>query len=647
MGRKSQLMRHTLLCTLLALLGVGIPICQARAQQVASLDDLRALSITQLANVEITSVSKRPQPISAAPAAAYVITADDIRRSGARNIQEALSLAPNLEVARLNSYNWTITARGFNSPESSNKLLVLIDGRSVYSPLADAVYWESLDVPVSDIERIEVLSGPGGSLYGANAVNGVIDIITRNSADTKGFAADLTAGNTERTGTVRYGGTLGDHASFRVYGTGFDRNASIATSPNENFDDAWRGGQLGFRADQQEDRDALMLEGDIYENSPVDNAGINKVWGGSIQGRWTRQLEDADTISLLAYYDNQEHSSSGLRDRLDTYDIQLQKDMQPRGEHTITWGGEARISREDLHSTGLFFFAKPLTTIGLGNIFAQDQIALNDALTLTTGLKTEYNTYSGIDWMPSARIGWRAGDDTLLWAAISRAVRTPSKIDRELQGPGILLPSPHFESEELTAYELGYRSQPLTNMSLSVSLFYNVYNHLRNDPYANGTSLPVILANGLKGNTYGMEVWGTYGLADWWRLNAGFNLLEKDFHLAPGQTDFSQLQAAGEDPHWQAQLRSDMNITSNLELETAVRGIGQVERLLLTGPPFTVVPAYVEADAKISWQFADGLVLSLDGRNLLHNHHLEVNDPSTSPSRDIERSVYVSLRARL
>ena len=646
MGRTSQLIRHTLLRIFFTLLGMGVTIGQAHAQQIASIDDLRALSITQLANVEITSVSKRPQPISTASAAAYVITADDIRRSGARNIPEALSLAPNLEVARLNAYNWTITARGFNSPESSNKLLVLIDGRSVYSPLADAVYWELLDVPVADIERIEVLSGPGGSLYGANAVNGVIDIVTRNSADTRGLAADMTAGNTERSGTVRYGGTLGDHASFRIYATGFDRNATKEAAPNENFDDAWRGGQIGFRADQHVDRDALMLAGDIYENSPVDNDGINKVWGGSFQARWTRQLENADTLSILAYYDNQEHSSSNLQDRLDTYDIQLQHDMQARDAHTITWGGEARIWREDLHSTGLFFFAKPLTTIGLGNIFAQDQIALNHALTLTAGLKAEYNTYSGVDWMPSVHIGWRIEDNSLLWAAISRAVRTPSKIDRELQAPGILLPSPHFASETLTAYEVGYRSQPLTNMSLSVSLYYNVYDDLRSDPYANGTSLPVILANGLKGNTYGVEVWSSYGVADWWRLNAGFNWLGRNFHLAPGQTDFSQLQAAGEDPHWQAQLRSDMNIAPNLELETAVRGIGQVERLLNTGP-FTVVPAYVEADMRVGWQFVDGLVLSLDGRNLLHNRHLEVNDPSTSPSRDIERSVYVSLRARL
>ncbi len=606
--------------------------CSALAQ---SIEELGRLSIGQLANIEVTSVTKSPEPLSRAAASVYVITAAEIIRSGATNLPEVLRLAPNLEVARLNAYNWAITARGFNSPESDNKLLVLIDGRSVYSPLADTVFWPAIDVPLDNIERIEVISGPGGTLWGANAVNGVINIITKSSADTQGGLQDAGGGNQDRQEFLRYGGRIGPDTTYRAYGYGFDRASTPPYHGTSPPSDAFIGGQSGFRVDGSAGPNNYTIQGDLYDHGQVIDDGLH-YWGGNLNSWWSRRLENGSTVKLQAYYESDTQTAPTILERLDTYDVQGQQNLT-LGRHQLVWGAEGRAWQEGVFSSGPFFFAQPEKILWLGNVFAQDEISLRPDLVLTLGMKAEYYTYTGVAPLPNIRLGWQATPDIFLWSAVSRAIRTPSRIDRELENPGFLAPSPNFQNEELTAFEVGYRGQLLRKLSLSVSAFYNIYDDIRTDAFTNG-GFPIVLMNGLAGPTYGIEAWATYAVTDWWRLKPGIDWLRKDLTLKPGATDFSSGQALGQDPPYQAQLRSEMELAQKIEFDTMLRGVGEVDR--------THVPAYVEADARLAWHTTSTITLEIDGFNLLHAYHLEVYDPSTSPPRYIPRSVFFRMRAR-
>ena len=622
-------------------MGVAVVLAAIAGRQAhgQSIEELGRLSIEELANINITSVTKSPEPLSRAAAAVFVITANDIIRSGATNLPEVLRLAPNLEVARLNAYNWAITARGFNSPESDNKLLVLIDGRSVYSPLADTVFWPAVDVPLDNIERIEVISGPGGTLYGANAVNGVINIVTKNSADTQGGLQDVGGGNQDRQDTLRYGGRIGDNTTYRVYGYGFDRASTPPYHATNVPTDAFYGGQSGFRVDGKAGFDAYTVQGDLYNHVVVSDGG--QFWGGNLNGWWSHRLDNGSTIKLQAYYESDTQNAPNVPpppnvlERLDTYDLQGQQNLKA-GIHQLVWGAEVRAWQVGVFSSGPFFFAQPEKPLWLANAFAQDEISLRPDLVLTLGLKAEYYTYTGLAPLPNIRLGWQARPDIFLWSAISRAIRTPSRIDRELESPGFLAPSPDFQSEKLTAFEVGYRGQPTQQISLSVSAFYNYYNDLRTDALTNG-GFPVVLMNGLAGNTYGVEAWASYSITEWWRLRPGANWLHKNITLNPGATDFSQGQSLGEDPAYQAQLRSEINLSATVEFDTTLRAVGRVSR--------SNVPPYVEADARLAWHANARTTFEVDAFNLLHPNHLEVFDPSTSPPRYIPRSVFFRMRA--
>jgi len=629
----------------LALALAAAPLSPTRADE--SVDALSKLSIDQLADITITSVSRRAEPLSGAPASVFVITAEDIHRSGATSLPEALRLAPNLEVARINSYSYAIAARGFNSPESSNKLLVLIDGRSVYSPLGATVFWETLDIPVSTIARIEVISGPGGTLWGANAVNGVINVITKSSGEMAGASLDVTAGSFDRTGTLSYGGDLSDSAHFSAYVTGFDRGPTSAVSDTDTSTDVWAGGQVGARIDGKWDADSYQLQSAVYSNALIDQTApsYTSVWGGNLMARWTHPLNEASSVDLQTYYSQDGRAIPGLSELLDTYDIQGQYNSHLWSADSFVGGGEFRLWRETLRSPGNFFFAQPAATLTLGNFFVQDEFPLSRSLRMTLGFKGEENNYSGFDYMPNARLAWQASNANLLWAAVSRAVRTPSRIDRELESPGLLIPSPDFESETLEALEIGYRGQIGPDFSMSASTFYNFYDSLRSDELTDG-GLPIILGNGVAGQSYGAEAWAKYSLSDWWRLSAGANWLHRDFHLKPGHTDISFFQSVGQDPSWQASLRSEMNISPVVEFDATLRAVGPVMRYF-TPAPIVLVPGYAEADARIGWVLTPSLELSLEGVNLLHNHHIEVFDPSTAPVRTIPRQVAIALRARL
>nr|WP_247886750.1 TonB-dependent receptor [Azospirillum sp. SYSU D00513] len=629
---------RTLSASCTALL-VGAVVVQARPVdvQAQTLEQLSTLSLEELANIEVTSISKRPEPLSQAAAAVFVITAEDIRRTGATSLPEALRLAPNLEVARLNAYNYSVTARGFNSQESANKLLVLVDGRSVYSPFAATVFWESVDVPLADVERIEVISGPGGTLWGANAVNGVINVITRHSRDTQGFLVDAHAGNRDSGGTVRYGGRFGETGSYRLYASGFDRPNTEPLRSSDRSKDAFRGSQAGFRIDGASEggRDSYTLQGDTYRNL---TAFLDMTLeGGNLLGRWTRQLGDGSSVSLQAYYDRKDREYLLADDELTTWDIQAQHNFKLGDRHQIVWGGEYRLWHSDFTTPGLFAYADPSETLSVANLFVQDEFALRPDLKLTVGLKAERNSYTGFEFLPNARLAWQLDDSTLLWGAVSRAVRTPSRVDRELSAPGILVEASDFRSEELTAFEIGYRGQPTARTTLSVSAFYNIYDHLRTTGRAGGTALPLRFRNDLQGETWGVESWGSLRVNDWWTLKAGGNWLRKNLELESGAIDASNLQAAGDDPEYQAQLRSEMMLAPGVWLDFMLRRVGHVTP--------SDVPAYTELDAHIGWQVTPALEFSLHGQNLLDQRHLETINPSTSSERYIGRSVYGRLRA--
>ena len=615
----------------------------ARAQDSG---DPNKLSLEQLGDTEITSVAKRPEPLSKAPAAVYVITAEDIRRSGTASLPEVLRLAPNLEVVKMNGYAYTITARGFNSPESANKILVLIDGRSVYSPLASTVFWENIDVPLGDIARIEVVSGPGGTLYGANAVNGVINIITKNAADTQGGLADARVAVTSgayRT-MLRYGITPWDGGAVRLYGQASRNGGAQPETAADLTNTGWARYQGGFRFDQILGADTFNLEGDLYDNhNPEQN--LEKGQGSDLNAHWTHAFDSGSSIVTQATFDQSVRAIPGQREQLASYDLQAQHNTSLGWDDSFSWGGEYRQFKESYYTGTLAFgFTNPTSTISIGSIFGQDEIPLLPDLKLTVGVKLEDNSYSGLDAMPNVRLAWETSDSGLIWAAVSQAERTPSKIDRELQAPGILLPAPNFESEKLTAYEAGYRGELLPRLEFSTSLFYNVYGDLRSDQGTPVTIFPITLVNGMKADTYGAEIWAKYAMNDWWRLSAGFNWLHRELYMDPGFTDFARGQTGGQDPASQAQLRSYMNLFDNWELDTSLRYVGKVTQEIPDGGQFSLVPSYVETDIRLGWRVSTDTEIAFNALNLLHDRHLEANDPSTFAPQYVGRSFVMYVR---
>ena len=609
----------------------------AQTLAAQSLRELRDLSLEELAQIEITSVSKRPEPIGEAPAAIYVITADDIRRSGAQNLPEALRLAPNLEVARVNAQTYSISSHGLNSVNASNKVLVLIDGRSVYTPFFSSVFWDQQEVMLADIDRIEVISGPGGTLWGSNAMNGVINVITKSSADTQGGLVDARGGDFHQRAAARWGGRLGDAGTYRTYALGFDVSHTELANGASGRDD-WRGKQAGFRSDFAALASRFTVQGDIYENI-IETPGGRRS-GGNLLGRWDRQLANGSSIEVQAYYDEQKRADRGeaggtSSDELHTFDVELQHAFMLARDHQIVWGiGQRTWSDRFVNTANPFVLIPQSQTLDLTNVFVQDTIALSGNVKATLGSKFEYSTFSGLAVMPSVRIGWDVDRRNFAWAAISRAVRAPSRIERDLSAPGIVDTSPDFQSEKLVAYEAGWRSQATEKTTISVSLFYNDYDDLRTTSPNPVTVLPVTFGNGWQGHTYGVDVWGSWRPLPWWRLDSGFGILRKDFHLKPGEQDIAGVQTVlGHDPRHQIFVHSYMDLRHDVSLYVGLRRIAKL--------PDVGVPSYVEADVRLAWQATPRLEVSLAGFNLVHSEHAEATAP---PTFLIPRSVSVGAK---
>ncbi|MBW8782195.1 MAG: TonB-dependent receptor [Verrucomicrobia bacterium] len=646
------------LVTVLGLLAVTLPAVHAQISDgtVAAVTEYKKLSLQELMNLEVTSVSRRPEKLAESASAIQVITGDDIRRSGATSIPEALRLADNLNVAQKGSQGWAISARGFNT-ELSNKLLVLMDGRTLYSPLFSGVFWDAQDYVLEDIDRIEVISGPGGALWGANAVNGVINITTKSSKDTQGLSTEVVAGTAlEDLASVRYGGTLAPNLYYRVYAKYFDRDAGVLPNGSSASTD-WNMWRTGFRIDAESaPQTTLTLQGDVYGNDENRPGGEdNRLGGGNLLGRWTHTLENDSEMSLQLYYDRTHVSqpvpasifspiAGRLTDDLDTYDLDFQHRLFLGDSNQVVWGLGYRFTHDDAgNAPGLGFQPAELNQ-SLYSAFLQDEIKLGHGAVLILGTKVEHNDYTGVEVEPSTRLQWNFTPSQMVWGAVSRAVRMPSRVDHDLRRPStgftIFSGNSDFESETVIAYELGYRAQLSSKLIVSVSAFYNRYDDVRSLGLTPVTVLPLVFQNNLEGETHGVELTTTYEVTQSWRLHGGYTLLLENLHVKPGQLDINNALNETADPKNQFSIRSSLDLPHRIEFDTALRWVDALHEN--NSGTIAKVPPYFELDVRLAWHPTDQLELSLVGQNLLHDHHPEYGIPG--PAREeVARSVYAKV----
>ena len=631
----------------------------AAASEQMSVEDIERLPIEDLAKIDVSSVSKTSEPLSDAPAAIFVITHEDIMRSGATSLADILRLAPNLQVAQVTASSFAISARGFNGT-AADKLLVLIDGRSVYTPFVNGVLWDVQMVPPENIDRIEVISGPGATLWGANAVNGVINIITRKSSETQGGFLELDGGGLYQGATLQYGGQITPDLSFRAYVDGADQGHD-RTVTGASADDDWRRRDGGFRVDWTRPQDVLTLQGDIYRDYEDQPAPFPREAssGENLLGRWTHTTPDGAALQIQAYYDYLRVSAPSANDEwLRTYDIEVQHSFSLGERHQIVWGAGYRLTQDDFvltpaTSAGVEFFDPQRRSLSEGDVFGQDTITLLPAVKLMAGLKLEADPYSSITPLPTLRLSWKVTDKNMLWAAVSRAIRAPSRFDRDFNeianlpqplGPQLAVTGGRFVSEELIAYEIGYRAQPTTSVTVSISTFYNDYLHLRSfEDSPTLIDLPRIIENRMEGQTYGVEVWGAYRPTDWWRLTAGANWLHEDLRFEPGSSGVGGVQIAGNDPVYQVSFGSMMNFSHGVTLDLDLRDIGSL--------PAPASPAYTELNGRVAWAISNTAEIALVGANLLNPRHEEFGSTAASVQlgpvgAEAERSLYVATRLR-
>jgi iron complex outermembrane receptor protein len=610
--------------------GIAAAIAHAAPDQ-----SLSVLSLEELSNIEITSVSKRTERLSDAPTSVYVITAADIRRSGASRLVDVLRLAPNLHVVQVNANDHTVTARGFAS-SSANKLLVLIDGRSVYSPLFSGVFWDVQEVVLEDIERIEVISGPGSTLWGVNAVNGVINVITREAASGEASLLSAVAGEAGTRLTARHRPAGSEAFAWRLYATRTD-DRHTETQAGVAKDDAGHLTQVGLRADGSSGGDRFMLQAHAYQGRygqpppgsistgvPFELGPIT-VSGAHLLGRWEHRLASGG-LQLQAYVDHTRREVvPTFDDRLTIADLQLQHSVGGWAGHAPVWGVQLRRAWDHVENSPYVAFLPGRLVQDWASLFAQDEISLAESLRLTLGARAEHNRYTGMEFLPTLRLAWKRSPQQLVWAAATRTVRAPSRLDRDTYVPGeppfLLRGGPGFQSEIARVFELGYRGQPSPGSSLSATLWHATYERLRTQEV--DFSVPyVYFANGMRGRTHGIELWGSAQVMPTWRLHAGYSRLWQDLHLQPGSIDAAGLAAAegANPPEWWV-LRNAFDLPGPVELDVALRHVGA-----LASP---AVPAYTVVDLRLGWRPLPGLELGLAGQNLGGRGHGEFTDVST------------------
>jgi len=629
--------------------GLGTPAC------ATPLPSLLDMDLEELGKVQITSVSKQPQRLSDAAASVFVITAEDIQRVGARTLPEALRLAPNLQVARISNSQYAISARGLNGFRN-NKLLVQIDGRGVYSPSSSVVFWEQQLVLMEDIERIEVISGPGGTIWGLNAVNGIINVITRSAQQTQGTLVRATAGSDGRTLGVRQGfGTPQDAAGE---GTHWRLNAQSAdwfnnrTLDGRTVEDATVQQDIGFRADGQQGRDQWAVQGQAFKVTAgqpppgffVRRAAPDDILtsGLNLVGQWQRPVGDDGQLQGQFYLDSIERElPNTLIDQTDKLDLQVLHAFTPATEHRLIWGGEFRLVRNEVRTWGAIAYLPEAATQQWLSAFAQDEWAMTSALRLTLGSRIETNPYTHAEWLPNIRLAWTPAESQLIWAAASKAARSPSRVDVDLRFPAkppyLQSGDADFRSEKARATELGYRGQLSDHLSLSLALFYNRYDQLltvERGPSGNH------FTNKRLGYTYGAEWWAVYQPAPSWRVSAGWSGLKKKLKLEAGTIDLNLVAPSGgndPDSQWRASLSHDFS--DQWSIDAAVRHASKL--------PAPAVAAYTVADLRLAYTPRAGIEVALSGTNLLAGRHEEyLLTNVVNPSAAVSPQVGLSLRLR-
>jgi len=638
----------------------------AHAKPVAA-RDLTELSIEDLLSMEVTTVSRKAQRLSDSAAAVFVITNEEIRRSGVTSIPEALRMVPGLEVARISSNSWAVTARGFNG-QFANKLLVLMDGRSVYTPLYSGVFWNVQDTMLEDVARIEVIRGPGASLWGANAVNGVINIITKPASETQGGLATGGFGNEEKGfGALRYGGKIGDSAHYRAYGKYFDRDDSESLQggdAHDGWDIARGGGRIDWRLSE---RDELTVQGDYYDGE-VGNEGTfysltppyvtpliesSPVSGGNIIGRWQRRISPTSDLSLQAYVDRTEWEIPLVKETRDTVDVDFQHRFALGNRQEIIWGLGYRWSRGAVDTEEVASFDDEDRRDQLFSLFVQDDISLlPDRLSLMIGSKFEHNDYTGFEVQPNIRLLWQADDRNTFWSAVSRAVRTPGMVEKDVQVTQMVIPGTpvteivlqgdeDYRSETVIAYEAGYRWKAHDRFSTDLALFYNQYDHLRTmepgTPYFGGIPphviVPVAVDNLMEGYTYGLELAVDCFPLDGWRLQGAYTYLKMHLESKEGSLDTVSVMADGDIPRHQVSLRSTLDLPKGFELDLWLRYVDEL--------PAQSLSDYWNVDARIGWRPTPSWEFSVAGQNLFESSRKEFNpEVYDLASTEIERSYY-------
>jgi len=640
-----------------------------------SLDALKRMSFEELMNVEVTSVSRTREALRDAAAAVAVVTPEIIRRSGATTLPDALRLVPGIHVGQRTSNVWTMSARGFSS-NVSEKLLVLADTRSIYTPLFSGVQWDVQDFFLEDIERIEVIRGPGATMWGSNAVNGVINITTRSARDTHGTYLEAAAGTFDNGWVAaRYGAETSGGLNYRVFGKYRDRGSTLHSSTTT--DDQWSFAHGGFRTDWDGSaRDSFTVQGDVYSGDigqlfpaveiigrqgPQGELNVD-VSGGNLLGRWRRVQDEHSDMQLRFYYDYSKRDDPSFEDTLHTFDLDFQQRFAQFTHHEIIWGASFRLTSNDNRSGGLFALDPEKSDDALYSGFIQDQIALADTLRLTVGTKLEHNDFSGFEVQPSVRLAWFPREAHTLWSSISRAVRVPTRLERdiaiELFEPSAganptakLLGNPDYESEELIAYEAGYRWQPLSALSIDLALFYNDYESLTSleigapfiDPEDGRTVFPVVNQNLNYGHTKGAELQLDWSPLENWLLSLNYTHIDMSLN-AGGQDQNRHEWLEGSTPRNLAGLRSLLTLGERFELDAQLRYQSRIHSIPadLAG---IGVDSYTELDLRLGWRVSDNWDLSLVGQNLLHDEHAEGGPPEQVGL--LERAAYIKASVHL
>jgi iron complex outermembrane recepter protein len=642
---------------------------------IKAADDILNLDIEQLAktpvvvpsmDMPVSSVTKEMSTVGRSAAAVFVITNEMIRRSGVTNIPDALRMAPGVQVMQINSNTWSITIRGFSFGPFTNKLLVLIDGRTVYNPDFAGVFWNAEDVLLEDVDRIEVIRGPGGTLWGANAVNGVINIITKEAKNTQGTYVMAGGGSYIRdTEAFRYGGKIGDDCQYRIYGKHFEDGPYFNAGGNymDDTNDSWRQGRFGFRADWQPDRDKsnlITIQGDHFVGT-TDNSIVptytdltDSMTGDNILMRWRHIYDDDRDFTLQTYYDSYLRQDS-LQTQYDkTFDIDAQYRFPVGDRHSITCGAEYR-NVESYFSGGDTFtnwFGTEYCTTNYPSQFIQDEISLvDDRLVFTIGTKVEENPYTGLEYQPSARLLWAPDKRHSTWCAVSRAVHSPTRMEEYVEVTGTHFYPPAYQrgmgstlntydltslvSESVISYEVGYREQMTDKFSWDVATFYNRYNDvILSDKYYgylvqnNALIIPLYYNNSVRGDTYGIELSSKLELSDTWRLQGAYTMFEMNMF-----NDVSTY-CNGWNPNNELYLRSSWDLNKNTDLDITFRYVDQISSF--------PVSSYLTMDARIAWRPRKHLELALVGQNLLQDHHQEYAGIGMVYQTEVVRSVYAT-----